>query len=148
MLVNLSKAATKKASGLSREASMIGFGCIFSKLPSTAFPLYLPYLPLLFNTCADKGSVVREAAEYALDQLTKLFPSEALGSAILPVLYAVIKGEDGGSVKWQTKIAAMRFLKKCVNRSKDQVARHLEVIVEYVTGCMHDTKPEVMIINI
>ena len=80
-LVNASK---NKKSGYEREAAAIGLDAIFVKVggknapsPLGAEPWLLPTLPAILELYADKGDVVRQAAETAAGSLLSLVPPEA-----------------------------------------------------------------------
>ncbi|KAK9679986.1 [NU+] prion formation protein 1 [Basidiobolus ranarum] len=71
---NFSAAVKNKKSGIARESGLIGFVSLFRSMGPTTEPMFIPILPLILGAYADKGDVVREAAESAIRELSLLPP--------------------------------------------------------------------------
>lgn len=75
ILDEIKQAATDKKSGSRRESAMILLGALFERLPPMQPIVEVLFLqpaglvPLALDALADKGGVVRESAQYALDAL-------------------------------------------------------------------------------
>ncbi|BFZ63842.1 [NU+] prion formation protein 1 [Saitoella coloradoensis] len=142
VLENLQQNAQNKKDGLKRESALIGYYRLFdafSKHPEVAAtPFFLQYLPVVLDTHADKGQVVRDAAVFALEALCSNFRPEELGAAVWPAVRDYFKTDP----KWQSKIAALSVLAKFPKISKEQVQEHLVDLIPAVQMCMHDTKAE------
>ncbi|EPQ26382.1 uncharacterized protein PFL1_06030 [Pseudozyma flocculosa PF-1] len=142
----LVKASKNKKSGYEREAAAIGLDAVFVKVggknapsPLGAEPWLISTLPAILDLYADKGDVVREAAESAASSLFALFPAEA-APELLDALYAVL---DSGSAKWQAKIGALKLLGRLANSASEQVGEQLVELIPHLTHAMHETKAEV-----
>ncbi|KAN0062018.1 [NU+] prion formation protein 1 [Thecaphora frezii] len=143
---SLVKASKNKKSGYEREAAAIGLDAIFVKVggknapsPLGAEPWLISTLPAILDLYADKGDVVREAAESAAASLFSLFPPEA-APEFLEALYSVL---DSGSAKWQAKIGALKLLGRLSSSASEQVGDQLVELIPHLTHAMHETKAEV-----
>jgi elongation factor 3 len=163
VLEEIKKAATDKKSGTRRESSMILLGALFEGYP-TAQPIseviFLSkeygLLPLALDLLADKGSVVRESAQYAIDALFKLLKPEAMVVGLLPVL-SVYLGKRSG--KWQGTVGALELIGRMADKAKvgmgsaeeeknkdilrEAMGTRLAGLIPIVEGGMHDLKGEV-----
>ncbi|KAJ3081203.1 hypothetical protein HDU79_001532 [Rhizoclosmatium sp. JEL0117] len=142
VLDSLEAAAKDKKSGLAREGAMLGFGALFKAANANGcVPLVLNrYGPLIFEACADKGNVVRDAAVAAAEALFKLASPEAVGPHLLPFLY-----EHGlpSARKWHTRVAALNILKQLAARAPEQIGASLVSLIPVVSECIDDTRTEV-----
>ncbi|KAG0126874.1 P-loop containing nucleoside triphosphate hydrolase protein [Tuber indicum] len=147
----LAKAASDKKSGTRRESAMIVYGALYEsfipKSPITEVLLLKETLPIVLDGLADKGAVVREASQYAIDAMLALLKEEALVVGLVRVLMAYVKGSGS---KWQGRVAALqligRIAEKAVTRDgflKEVMGRELETLIPVVEGGMHDLKNEV-----
>lgn len=147
ILDSLTKAAQNKKSGYEREAAAVGLGAIFTKVagknaptPGGAEAWLLPTLPAILDLYADKGDVVRAAAENAASALFAIVPPEATPE-VLEILYTVLQNN---SVKWQAKIGALKLVSRLAEGpSREQVAEQLVELIPNLTNAMHETKAEV-----
>lgn len=147
IITSLLKAAKNKKSGYEREAAAVGLGAIFSKVagknapsPLGAEPWLLPQtLPTLLDLYADKGDVVQEAAQAAVNQLFPLVPAEAVPE-FLETLYSTL---DSSASKWQSKVGALKLIGKLSDAYSEQIGEQLPKLIPYVTNAMHETKAEI-----
>ncbi|KAL7963849.1 P-loop containing nucleoside triphosphate hydrolase protein [Trichoderma compactum] len=164
ILTEVKKAAADKKSGLRRESSQNLLGAIFERFPPREA---LSEVVLLIQdpstvTCAldalsDKGSVVREAAQYGLDALFANLSAEALVVGLLPVLTQYLTKKTG---KWQGTVGAYLLLQKMADKSqmvvgstkeeaadkdvlREAMGAKLAGLIPLVEGGMHDLKTEV-----
>ncbi|KAL7783465.1 P-loop containing nucleoside triphosphate hydrolase protein [Trichoderma afarasin] len=164
ILTEVKKAAADKKSGLRRESSQNLLGAIFERFPVREA---LSEVVLLIQdpstvTCAldalsDKGSVVREAAQYGLDALFANLSAEALVVGLLPVLTQYLTKKTG---KWQGTVGAYLLLQKMADKSqmvvgstkeeaadkdvlREAMGAKLAGLIPLVEGGMHDLKTEV-----
>ena len=162
-LEEIKKAAADKKNGAKREGAMFALGALFERYP-TKEPLsevvFLAQeeklLPSVLDALADKGSAVRESAQYALDALFKNLRPEVLATILLPILVAYLEKRSG---KWQGTVGALRLIGKMAEKSKmgtgtreeekykdvlrEGMGRRLEGLIPVVEAGMHDLKTEV-----
>ena len=72
-------------------------------------------VPLALDALADKGSVVRESAQYAVDALFANMSAEALVAGLMPVLLKYLEKRTG---KWQGTVGALALLGKMADKAK------------------------------
>ena len=137
ILSTLHTYATNKKSGYERESAAIAFQSFAAILGTSAAPLLLPSLPVLFELYMDKGDVVRIAATSATKAILKLFPPESTRLVFRALEDILDKG------KWRTKVGVLDAMKGFVNTAKDAVALELGTTIPKVEAAMHDTKAEV-----
>jgi elongation factor 3 len=112
---------------------------------------------LALDALADKGAVVREAAQYGLDALFHALTSEALVVGLLPVLTSYLAKKTG---KWQGTVGAYKLMQRMADKGKLAVGSTKEQAIEQdvlreimgaklaglipiVEAGMHDLKAEV-----
>ena len=157
------KAAADKKDGLKREGSMLVLGALFERFPPAqpiSEALFLlqdgGVLAPVLDALADKGSVVRESAQYALDVLYSNLKPESKVNALLPALMAYLGKTTG---KWQGTVGAYKLMGKMADDGKmgmgskeeelhkeiikDTMGRKLAALIPIVEGGMHDLKSEV-----
>ncbi|KAF7559603.1 hypothetical protein G7046_g4536 [Stylonectria norvegica] len=164
VLAEIKKAAADKKSGLKRESSQNLLGAIFER--------FLPRQPLsqvtlliqdggmvacALDALADKGSVVRDAAQYGLDALFVNLSSEALLVGLLPALLQYLSKRTG---KWQGTVGAYKLMQKMADKAqltaggtkeeavdkdvlRDAMGARLAGLIPVVESGMHDLKGEV-----
>lgn len=164
ILADLKKAAADKKSGLRREGAQNLLGALFERLPAK-----LPISEVIFlvkdggvlnvalDALADKGAVVRDAAQYGLDALFNHLTAETLVIAFLPALQAYLEKRTG---KWQGTVGALKIMQKMADKAKlefggtkeeayeKEVLREimgakLAALIPLVENGMHDLKSEV-----
>ncbi|KAJ2962338.1 hypothetical protein NQZ79_g2466 [Umbelopsis isabellina] len=141
VLDSFAAGAKNKKSGLEREGALIGFNALAEVLGHPSEPILLPYVPIMLDLYADKGSVVQETAEIAVDTIVKDIPIEAYKS-LLPVVYEGLG--VNGSKKWQTKVGALKILSNIAERAPMQIATMLPELIPIVSDYgLTDTKNEV-----
>lgn len=164
VVAELKKAAADKKSGLKREGAQNLLGALFERLPpkqplSEAVLLLQDggLLPCALDALADKGSVVREAAEYGLDAIFRNLSPEALVVALLPALTEYLSKKTG---KWQGTVGAYKLLQKMADKAKlslggtkeeaiekdvlrEAMGVKLAGLIPIVEGGMHDLKSDV-----
>ena len=158
------KAAADKKSGLRREGSQNLLGAVFERFPPrqpiSEVVLLLQDQDLVscaLDALADKGAVVREAAQYGLDALFANLSAEALVSGLLPALTRYLSKKTG---KWQGSVGAYKMLQKMADKAKitlggtkeeaaekdllrEAMGAKLGGLIPLVEGGMHDLKAEV-----
>ncbi|KAA8892708.1 P-loop containing nucleoside triphosphate hydrolase protein [Sphaerosporella brunnea] len=122
-----------------------------SAAPATEV-LLLETIGIVFDALADKGAVVRESAQYAIDAMFATLKEPALLSGLLRALMAYLR--SSGS-KWQGKQAAFILIGKMAEKAikadqtsgevflKDVMGRELEALIPVVESGMHDLKDQV-----
>jgi elongation factor 3 len=164
VLAEIKKAAADKKSGLRRESAQNLLGAIFERLPPqqkiSEVVLLLQdggMVACALDALADKGAVVRDAAQYGLDELFKGLSSEALVVGLLPVLSTYLAKRSG---KWQGTVGGLKMLQKMADQAKMEVGTSKEVannkdllresmgtklagLIPIVEAGMHDLKSEV-----
>ncbi|KAG7291393.1 hypothetical protein NEMBOFW57_001411 [Staphylotrichum longicolle] len=122
ILAELKKAAADKKSGLRRESAQNLLGALFER-----FPARQPISEVVFllqdggvlacalDALADKGSVVRDAAQYGIDALFANLSAEAMVVGLLPALTEYIKKSGG---KWQGVVGALKLMQKMADKAK------------------------------
>lgn len=163
VLAEAKKAAVDKKNGARRESSMLIIGALFER-----FPRDLPLSEAVFllkdggifnvvlDSLADKGAVVRDAAQYAIDALFATMTPEAMVNALVPALESYL---SKGSGKWQGFVGGFLLLEKIAvkaqigtgskeeERQKDvlreAMGKTLKELIPVVETGMHDLKSEV-----
>ncbi|PWN34889.1 uncharacterized protein FA14DRAFT_164071 [Meira miltonrushii] len=146
ILITLANACKNKKSGYEREAGAIGLTAVFTNVggknspsPLGAEPWLLSTLPILLELHADKGDVVREAAESAIKSLMALPPPEAVPE-VLEQLYQVL---ENSATKWQAKVAALKTIGRMSDSAPEQIGEQLVDLIPHLKNRMSDTKAEV-----
>ena len=163
ILDEIRKAAADKKDGSRRESAMNLLGALFERFPP-AQPIsevcFLVQdggiLAPAFDALADKGAVVRDAAQYALDELFKNLSPEALVIGLIPVVSHYLGKRTG---KWQGTVGAYKMLEKTAEKAKmglgskeeeklkdflrESLGKHLAALIPIVEAGMHDLKAEV-----
>ncbi|OAA47080.1 elongation factor 3 [Metarhizium rileyi] len=164
VLAEIKKAAADKKNGLKRESSQNLLGAIFERFPPRQPVSEVVFLvqeeglvPCALDALADKGAVVREAAQYGLDALFNNLSPEALVTGLLPVLTRYLEKKTG---KWQGTVGAYKLLQKMADKAKlaigaskdeaeekdvlrEAMGSKLAGLIPIVEGGMHDLKAEV-----
>lgn len=163
LISEIKKAANDKKNGGQRESVMFVLGAWFERFPRDQ-PLseivFLVHdgglLSLALDGLADKGSSVRESAQYAIDELFKNLEPESLVVGMLPALQKYLAKPTG---KWQGTVGAYTIMGKMANKAKmgtgsreeeeakdvlrESMGRMLKELIPVVEGGMHDLKAEV-----
>ena len=116
VLAETRKAASDKKDGAKRESAMLIIGALFERFPRE-YPLsevvFLLHnggvFDLALDALADKGAVVRDAAQYAIDALFNTLSPEAMVNGLLPALESYL---SKGSGKWQGFVGAYKLIEK------------------------------------
>ncbi|KAJ6446817.1 elongation factor 3 [Purpureocillium lavendulum] len=164
VLAEIKKAAADKKDGFRRESSQNLLGAIFERFPARQRVSEVVFLvqedglvPCALDALADKGAVVREAAQYGLDALLSNMCAEALVTGLLPVLVQYLSKKTG---KWQGTVGAYKLMQKMADKSQMAIGTTKEEAVEkdilreamgaklaglipIVESGMHDLKAEV-----
>lgn len=164
ILAEIKKAAADKKSGLRRESAQNLLGALFERLPpkqKITEVLYLVQdggmLACALDALADKGAVVRDAAQYGLDALVACLRPEALVVGLLPALSTYLTKQTG---KWQGVVGAYKLLQKMADKAKltyggtkeeaedkdvlrASMGSKLAGLIPIVEAGMHDLKSEV-----
>lgn len=163
ILEEIKKAAADKKDGSRRESAMILLGAVFEKFPP-AQPMSEIILlvqgggvlaPAL-DALADKGGVVRESAQYALDALFMNLTPEAMTVGLLPALSRYLSHRSG---KWQGAVGAYELIGRMADKAKlgmgtkeeertkdllrESMGKKLAGLIPSVEAGMHDLKAEV-----
>lgn len=163
LLPEIKKGAADKKSGARRESAMLILGALFERFPRE-HPLsevvFLiqggGVLDLALDALADKGAVVRDAAQYAVDALFVCLKPESLVNALLPALLRYL---SKGTAKWQGAVGAYALIEKMANKARmgtgtkeeervkdllrEAMGKTLKEVIPVVESGMHDMKNEV-----
>ncbi|KAF4625503.1 hypothetical protein G7Y89_g12667 [Cudoniella acicularis] len=164
ILAEVKKAAADKKSGLKRESAQNLLGALFERIPPqqkiSEVVLILQdggMVACALDALADKGAVVRDAAQYGLDELFKNLSAEALVTGLLPALTTYLAKRSG---KWQGTVGGFKLLQRMADKAKMEVGTSKEEaenkdllreamgtklagLIPVVEGGMHDLKGEV-----
>lgn len=164
ILAEVKKAAADKKSGLKRESAQNLLGAIFEKFPTRQPASEVILLvksggtvACAFDALADKGAVVREAAQYGLDALFNQLKPEPMVVGLLPALQAYLSKKTG---KWQGTVGALKMMQKMADKAKLEIGgtkeeahekdvlreimgAKLAALIPLVEEGMHDLKSEV-----
>lgn len=163
VLPQIKKAAADKKDGAKRESAMLILGALFEQFPRKdplSEVLFLiqdgGVLNVALDALSDKGAVVRDAAQYAVDALFACLKPESLVNALLP---AVLRYLGKSSGKWQGAVGAYAILEKMANKAKmgtgtkdeerqkdllrEAMGNTLKEVIPVVESGMHDLKNEV-----
>ncbi|KAJ5972929.1 Armadillo-like helical [Penicillium vulpinum] len=163
VLANVRKAASDKKNGAKRESAMLIIGALFERFPRE-FPLseavFLLHdggiFDIALDALADKGAVVRDAAQYAIDALFGCLSPEAMVNGLIPTLERYLAK---GSGKWQGFVGAYSLIEKMAVKAqlgkgskdeerqkdllRDAMGKTLKELIPIVESGMHDLKSEV-----
>ncbi|OOF91218.1 hypothetical protein ASPCADRAFT_211501 [Aspergillus carbonarius ITEM 5010] len=163
LLPEIKKAATDKKNGARRESAMLILGALFERFPrehplsEVVFLLQDGgVLNLALDLLADKGAVVRDAAQYAIDALFACLKAEALVNALLPAITAYL---HQNTAKWQGFVGAYSLIEKMATKAqmgagtleeerekdvlREAMGKTLKDLIPLVESGMHDLKNEV-----
>lgn len=164
IVAEIKKAAADKKSGLRREGAQNLLGAIFERFPARQPVSEVILLAkddrlvaCAFDALADKGAVVRDAAQYGLDALFNHLSAEALVVGLLPALQAYLGKRTG---KWQGTVGALKMMQKMADKAKlefggtkeeaeekdvlrELMGAKLAALIPLVENGMHDLKTEV-----
>ena len=163
VLDEIKRAAADKKDGSRRESAMNLLGALFEKFPPAQAISEVVFLlqeggvvPLALDALADKGAVVKESAQYALDALFKNLPPESLVVGLIPVLSQYLGKRSG---KWQGTVGAYEMLGRMADKAKmgqgskeeertkdllrESMGKKLAGLIPIVEAGMHDLKAEV-----
>ncbi|MCJ1377817.1 hypothetical protein MMC17_000913 [Xylographa soralifera] len=163
VLREIRKAAADKKDGAKRESAMIILGALFEKFPAAQPVSEVVFLlqdggiiaPAL-DALADKGAVVRESAQYALDALFTNLKPESMVVGLLPALSQYLGKRTG---KWQGTVGAYELIGRMADKAKmgmgskeeemlkgvlrESMGKRLAALIPIVESGMHDLKAEV-----
>ncbi|RYP75142.1 hypothetical protein DL771_002603 [Monosporascus sp. 5C6A] len=164
VLAEVKKAASDKKSGLRRESAQNLLGAILEKFPPRQ-PLSEVVLLVqdggmvacALDALADKGAVVRDAAQYGLDALFGNLSAEAMVVGLLPALTAYLSKKTG---KWQGTVGALKLMQRIADKAKMEISctkeqaqekdilreamgSKLASLIPIAEDLMHDLKSEV-----
>lgn len=163
VLDEIKKAAADKKDGSRRESAMNLLGALFERFPPAQAISEVTFLlhgggvvPLALDALADKGAVVKESAQYALDALFKNLSPESLVVGLIPALSQYLGKRSG---KWQGTVGAYELLGRMADKAKmgqgskeeertkdllrESMGKKLAGLIPIVEGGMHDLKAEV-----
>ncbi len=122
ILAEVKKAAADKKSGLRRESAQNLLGALFERFPAPQPVSEVVFLlqdggvlACALDALADKGSVVRDAAQYGIDALVAGLSPEAMLAGLLPALVEYIKNAGG---KWQGVVGALKLMQKMADKAQ------------------------------
>ncbi|KAK2626481.1 hypothetical protein QTJ16_003656 [Diplocarpon rosae] len=164
ILAAIKKAATDKKSVAKRECAQNLLGALFERLPPQQRISEVVLLvqdggmvACALDALSDKGSAVRESAQYGLDELFKNLSPEALVVGLLPALTTYLSKATG---KWQGTVGGLKLLQKMADKAKMEIGSSKEEnddkdilreamgtklggLIPIVEAGMHDLKSEV-----
>lgn len=164
IIEEIKRAAADKKSGLRRESAQNLLGALFE-----TFPPRQPISEIIFliqdgglvsyalDALADKGSVVRDAAQYGVDVLFANLSTEALVVGLLPSLVRYI---SNGTGRWQGTVGALKLIQKMADKAtlmvgcdkeessendflRAAIGTKLEVLIPVVEDGLHNLKRNV-----
>ena len=165
ILDEIKKAAADKKDGSRRESAMNLLGALFEKFPPAQAISEVIFMlqdggvvvPAL-DALADKGTVVKESAQYALDALFKNLSPESLVVGLIPVLSQYLAKRLG---KWQGTVGAFGLLGRLADKAKmgqgtkeeerskdllrESMGKKLAGLIPIVEAGMHELKAEVIV---
>jgi len=122
LIPEIKKAAADKKNGSKRESAMFILGAMFERFPREQPLSEVVFLVhdggvfnLVLDGLADKGSSVRESAQYAVDELFKNLSPEAMVVGLLPLLVRYLSKPTG---KWQGTVGAYQLLEKMADKAQ------------------------------
>lgn len=163
VLGDIRKAAADKKDGARREGAMLILGALFERFPPAQPISEVVFLlqdggivaPAL-DALADKGQVVRESAQYALDALFVNLKPESMVVGLLPALSEYLGKRTG---KWQGTVGAYELIGRMADKAKmgmgskdeekikevlrESMGKRLAALIPIVESGMHDLKAEV-----
>lgn len=163
LLDSVKKAAADKKNGARREGAMFILGAVLELFPpkqpitEVLFLRQRPeFVTIALDALADKGSTVREGAQYALDAIFNVLKPEALPIGLLPILIEYLGKPTG---KWQGTVGGYNMIMKMSDKAKigtgsaeeektkdvlrEIMGKRLEGLIPTVEAGMHDLKAEV-----
>lgn len=163
ILEEIRKAAADKKDGTRRESAMNLLGALFERFPpaqSVSEVIFLiqdgGILAPALDALADKGAVVREAAQYALDALFANLTPESMVVGLLPALSRYLGKRSG---KWQGTVGSYELIARMADKTKigqgtkeeesikdllrEAMGKKLAGLIPIVEAGMHDLKAEV-----
>lgn len=163
ILPQIKKGASDKKNGAKRESAMLILGALFEKFPrdhALSEVVFLledgGMLSVALDALADKGAVVKESAQYAIDALFACLKPEAMVKGLLPALSQYLGKQTG---KWQGAVGAYTLLMKVADKAKigsgsrdeerlkdllrESMGKSLKELIPIVESGMHDMKNEV-----
>jgi elongation factor 3 len=118
-------------------------------------------LYVTLDALADKGSAVRDSAQYAVDALYANLKPEAMAVGLMPLLMKYLSKPTG---KWQGTVGAFSLVGKMAEKAKigngtkeeenskavlrEALGKRLEGLIPVVEGGMHDLKAEVCVLEL
>ncbi|KAI4129898.1 MAG: hypothetical protein LQ341_006518, partial [Variospora aurantia] len=162
ILDGIRKAAADKKDGSRRESAMNLLGALFERMPPAQRISEVNFLiqdggvlNLALDALSDKGNVVRESAQYALDALFSCLSPEAMVVALLPALSRYLGKRSG---KWQGTVGAYERIARMADKAKigtaikeeeslkdllrESIGKKLAGLIPVVDSGMHDLKAE------
>jgi elongation factor 3 len=163
IIAEIKKAAGDKKSGLRRESAQNLLGALFERFPpaqlisEVMFMLDSGLVPCALDALADKGAVVKDAAQYAVDALFANLSPEAMVYGLMPILQQYLAKPTG---KWQGTVGAYKLLQRMADKAKlevgtskeednnkdvlrDALGTKLASLIPLVENGMHDLKSNV-----
>ncbi|KAK3372224.1 P-loop containing nucleoside triphosphate hydrolase protein [Podospora didyma] len=164
ILQEIKKAAADKKSAVRREGAQNLLGALFERFPARqpiSEVIFLlqdgGMLNVALDALADKGSVVREAAQYGIDALFKHLSPEALVAGLMPALITYLKKAGG---KYQGVAGALKLIQTMADKAKislgstqeeaelqdvlrEMLGAHLAALIPLVESGMLDMKADV-----
>lgn len=157
------KAAADKKTGFKREGAMFLVGALFEKFPQkqplcevTFLLEHRDLIQITLDSLADKGSSVKDGAQYALDALFNHLKPESMVVGLLPVLIEYLGRRTG---KWQGTVGALSLIGRMAEKAKigmgsreeekikdvlrASMGLRLDRLIPVVEATMHDLKSEV-----
>ncbi|KAF4124457.1 elongation factor 3 [Geosmithia morbida] len=164
VLAEIRKAAGDKKSATRRECSQNLLGAIFERFPPRDRLGEVVVLvrdggmvACALDSLSDKGTAVRESAQYGIDALFGNLAAEALVAGLLPALIEYLSRKAN---KWQGTVGALKLLQRMADKSqvaiggtkeeaaekdllRESMGARLASLIPIVENGMHDLKTEV-----
>ena len=163
IFTEIKKAAADKKNGSRRESAMNLLGAFFERFPPAQPISEICFLVqdggilnVALDALSDKGNVVRDSAQYAVDALFACLSPESMVVALLPTLSRYLGKRSG---KWQGTVGAYELLARMADKAKigtgskeeesikdllrESMGKKLAGLIPIVEAGMHDLKAEV-----
>ncbi|KAL8958468.1 MAG: hypothetical protein Q9183_005829, partial [Haloplaca sp. 2 TL-2023] len=163
IFTEIRKAAADKKNGSRRESAMNLLGAFFERFPPAQPISEICFLVqdggilnVVLDALSDKGNVVRDSAQYAVDALFACLSPESMVVTLLPALSRYLGKRSG---KWQGTVGAYELLARVADKAKmgtgskeeesikdllrESMGKKLAGLIPIVEAGMHDLKAEV-----
>jgi elongation factor 3 len=137
---SITKSCRNKKLKKLKESGVCGLRTLFTDLPKGYDAILLQQTTLCLDLMAEPNNDIKSDVNKALDSLFTALPTQALTTALLPILLEYLQSPNP---KYQSRVVALQILTEIVDRAPTDVAEILPEIIPAVTNAMRDVKKEV-----